>query len=177
MKYTVKGTAVLACAALMIGSVSLTASTPKVQAMGLPNPIVTYDTYESVVKDAGFTPLYLTRDAGFSCYYLSLIGKNTADIGFQRLGQPETTVRVRTMPQKADKSIKDISGIYSVTWKDQVIDGVTVSIAKISDTSYAAHWKVGDYQFSARATGMSAPEFKAILENSLVDNSAHYFVK
>ena len=102
MKYTVKGTAVLACAALMIGSVSLTASTPKVQAMGLPNPIVTYDTYESVVKDAGFTPLYLT------C-------KNTADIGFQRLGQPETTVRVRTIPQKADKSIKDISGIYSVT--------------------------------------------------------------
>lgn len=105
MKYTVKRTAVLACAALMIGSVSLAASTPKVQAMGLPNPIVTYDTYESVVKDAGFTPLYLTRDAGFSCYYLSLIGKNTADIGFQRLGQPETTVRVRTMPQKADKSI------------------------------------------------------------------------
>ena len=152
-------------------------STPKVQAMGLPNPIVTYDTYESVVKDAGFTPLYLTRDAGFSCYYLSLIGKNTADIGFQRLGQPETTVRVRTMPQKADKSIKDISGIYSVTWKDQVIDGVTVSIAKISDTSYAAHWKVGDYQFSAQATGMSAPEFKALLENSLVDDSAHYFVK
>lgn len=33
-------------------------------------------------------PLYLTRDAGFSCYYLSLIGKHTADIGFQRLGQP-----------------------------------------------------------------------------------------
>lgn len=148
MKYTVKRTAVLACAALMIGSVSLAASTPKVQAMGLPNPIVTYDTYESVVKDAGFTPLYLTRDAGFSCYYLSLIGKN-----------------------------KDISGIYSVTWKDQVIDGVTVSIAKISDTSYAAHWKVGDYQFSAQATGMSAPEFKALLENSLVDDSAHYFVK
>ena len=177
MKYTVKRTAVLACAALMIGSVSLAASTPKVQAMGLPNPIVTYDTYESVVKDAGFTPLYLTRDAGFSCYYLSLIGKNTADIGFQRLGQPETTVRVRTMPQKADKSIKDISGIYSVTWKDQVIDGVTVSIAKISDTSYAAHWNVGDYQFSAQATGMSAPEFKALLENSLVDDSAHYFVK
>ena len=148
MKYTVKRTAVLACAALMIGSVSLAASTPKVQAMGLPNPIVTYDTYESVVKDAGFTPLYLTRDAGFSCYYLSLIGKN-----------------------------KDISGIYSVTWKDQVIDGVTVSIAKISDTSYAAHWKVGDYQFSAQATGMSAPEFKALLENSIVDDSAHYFVK
>lgn len=40
MKYTVKRTAVLACAALMIGSVSLAASTPKVQAMGLPNPIV-----------------------------------------------------------------------------------------------------------------------------------------
>lgn len=102
-------------------------------------------------------PLYLTRDAGFSCYYLSLIGK----------------------PQKADKSMKDISGVYSVTWKDQVIDGVPVSIAKINDTSYVAHWKVGDYQFSAQAAGMSAPQFKAILENSLVDvdDSAHYFVK
>lgn len=101
-------------------------------------------------------PLYLTRDAGFSCYYLSLIGKHTADIDFQRLGQPETTVRVRTMPQKADKSMKDISGVYSVIWKDQVIDGVPVS---------------------AQAAGMSAPQFKALLENSLVDDSAHYFVK
>lgn len=115
MKYTVKGTAVLACAALMIGSVSLTASTPKVQAMGLPNPIVTYDTYESVVKDAGFTPLYLTRDAGFSCYYLSLIGKNTADIGFQRLGQPETTVRVRTMPQAPRNSRPSWKTVSSTT--------------------------------------------------------------
>ena len=122
-------------------------------------------------------PLYLTRDAGFSCYYLSLIGKHTADIGFQRLGQPETTVRVRTMPQKADKSMKDISGFYSVTWKDQVIDGIPISIAKINDTSYVAHWKVGNYQFSAQAAGMSAPQFKALLENSLVDDSAHYFVK
>ena len=52
--------------------------------------------------------------------------------------------------------MKDISGVYSVTWKDQVIDGVPVSIAKINDTSYVAHWKV---------------------ENSLVDDSAHYFVK
>lgn len=84
----------------MIGSVSLAASTLKVQAMGLPNPIVTYDTYKSVVKDAGFTPLYLTRDAGFSCYYLSLISKNTADIGFQRLGQPETTVRAARCRRK-----------------------------------------------------------------------------
>lgn len=177
MKHIVKNSLLVACATLMIGSTSFAASTPKVQPIGIPNPIVIYDTYENVVKDAGFTPLYLTRDAGFSCYYLSLIGKHTADIGFQRLGQPETTVRVRTMPQKADKSMKDISGVYSVTWKDQVIDGVPVSIAKINDTSYVAHWKMGDYQFSAQAAGMSAPQFKALLENSLVDDSAHYFVK
>lgn len=177
MKNRVKKSVLLACATLMIGSVSFAASTSKAQIIGMPNPIVTYDTYESAVHTAGFTPLYLTRDAGYSCCYISLIGKHTADLGFQKLGQPETTVRVRTMPQKADKSIKDISGVYSVTWNDQVIDGITVSMAKISDTSYAAHWKVGDYQFSAQASGMSATEFKALLENSLVDDSAHYFVK
>ena len=144
---------------------------------GVPNPIVTYDTYQAAAKTAGFAPLYLTKDAGYSCNYISLISKDTADLGFQKLGQTSTTVRVRTMPQKADKSMKDISGVYSVTWKDQVIDGVPVSIAKINDTSYVAHWKVGDYQFSAQAAGMSAPQFKALLENSLVDDSAHYFVK
>ena len=176
MKHIVKKSVLLACAAFMIGSASLAAG-PKVQPIGMPNPIVSYDTYESAVETAGFTPLYLTRDAGFSCTSINLISKYTADLRFQKLGQPETTVCVRTMPQKVDKSVKDISGVYSVTWNDQVIDGVTVSIAKISDTSYAAHWKVGDYQFSAQATGMSAPEFKALLENSLVDDSAHYFVK
>lgn len=177
MKNIVKKSVLFACATLMIGSTSLAASTPQVQAIGMPDPIVTYDTYENAVHTAGFTPLYLTRDAGYSCTSISLISKHTADLGFQKLGQPETTVRVRTMPQKTDKSVTDISGVYSVTWNDQVIDGVTVSMAKISDTSYAAHWKVGDYQFSAQAEGMSAPEFKALLENSLVDDSAHYFVK
>ena len=98
-------------------------------------------------------PLYLTRDAGFSCYYLSLIGKHTADIGFQRLGQPETTVRVRTMPQKADKSMKGISGVYSVTWKDQVIDGVPVSIAKINDTSYVARRSLESGRLSVLCPG------------------------
>ena len=122
-------------------------------------------------------PLYLTRDAGFSCYYLSLIGKHTADIGFQRLGQPETTVRVRTMSQKADKSMKDISGVYSVTWKDQVIAGGPVIIAKINNASSGAHTQGGAGRVSAQAAGMSAPQFKALLENSLVDDSAHYFVK
>lgn len=177
MKGSLKKSVLLAGAALMISSVSLAANTSDGRFIGMPNPIVTYDTYESAVHTAGFTPLYLTRDAGYSCYYISLIGKHTADLGFQKLGQPETTVRVRTMPQKADTTVKDISGVYSVTWKDQVIDGQTVSMAKISDTSYVAHWKVGDYQFSAQASGMSAPEFKALLENSLVDDSAHYFVK
>lgn len=177
MKGSLKKSVLLAGAALMISSVSLAANTSDGRFIGMPNPIVTYDTYESAVHTAGFTPLYLTRDAGYSCYYISLIGKHTADLGFQKLGQPETTVRVRTMPQKADTTAKDISGVYSVTWKDQIIDGQTVSMAKISDTSYVAHWKVGDYQFSAQASGMSALEFKSLLENSLVDDSAHYFVK
>lgn len=73
MKHIVKNSLLVACATLMIGSTSFAASTPKVQPIGIPNPIVIYDTYENVVKDAGFTPLYLTRDAGFSCYYLSLV--------------------------------------------------------------------------------------------------------
>lgn len=81
------------------------------------------------------------------------------------------------MPQKAAKGTNDISGVYSVTWKDQVIDGTTVSVAKISDNSYAAHWKVGDYLFSAQAENMSAAEFQSLLEDSLVDASTHYFVK
>ena len=102
------------------------------------NPIVTYDTYQAAAKTAGFAPLYLTKDAGYSCNYISLISKDTADLGFQKLGQTSTTVRVRTMPQKAAKGTNDISGVYSVTWKDQVIDGTTVSVAKTNHKKEAA---------------------------------------
>ena len=105
---------------------------------GVPNPIVTYDTYQAAAKTAGFAPLYLTKDAGYSCNYISLISKDTADLGFQKLGQTSTTVRVRTMPQKAAKGTNDISGVYSVTWKDQVIDGTTVSVAKTNHKKEAA---------------------------------------
>ena len=178
MTKVVKRAALLACTACLLTSASFAASPAKeARLAGVPNPIVTYDTYQAAAKTAGFAPLYLTKDAGYSCNYISLISKDTADLGFQKLGQTSTTVRVRTMPQKAAKGTKDISGVYSVTWKDQGIDGTTVSVAKISDNSYAAHWKVGDYLFSAQAENMSAAEFQSLLEDSLVDASTHYFVK
>lgn len=62
---------------------------------GVPNPIVTYDTYQAAAKTAGFAPLYLTKDAGYSCNYISLISKDTADLGFQKLGQTSTSASAR----------------------------------------------------------------------------------
>ena len=146
----------LTCTACTLVSTCIASSTEINTKVGIPNPIVTYDTYQELAKKAGFTPLYLTRDSGYSCTNISLIGRDTADLSFQKLGNPSINIHVRTMLQKQPSTTKDISGIYNVEWKEQVIDGVTVYIAKLNDMSYAAHWNVDDYQFAAQADNINS---------------------
>ena len=167
----------LTCTACTLVSTCIASSTEINTKVGIPNPIVTYDTYQELAKKAGFTPLYLTRDSGYSCTNISLIDRDTADLAFQKLGRPSTNVHVRTMLQKQPPTTKDVSGIYGAKWEESVIDGVTVYIAKLDDTSYAAHWTVDDYQFAAQADNINSAEFQALLENSLVQASSHYFIK
>lgn len=177
MMSRIRKIALLTCTVCTLVSPCMASSTEFGTKVGTSNPIVTYDTYQELAKKAGFTPLYLTRDSGYSCTNISLIGRDTAELSFQKLGSPSTKAHIRTMLQKQPSTTKDISGIYDAKWKEQVIDGITVYIAKLNDTSYAAHWNVDDYQFAAQVDNINSTEFQALLENSLVQASSHYFIK
>lgn len=140
----------------------------------MPNPIVKYQSYDDAVNAVGFMPLYLPKISGYSCNYISVIGNKMADLGFQKQGEVNSKLRVRTALQ-ASFSSDDISGIYSVTWDHKNIDDTDISIAKINENSYAAHWKTGKYLFSVQAEEVSYSDFMSLLSDALVDLSAYYY--
>lgn len=142
-----------------------------------PNPIVQYNTYQEAAEVAGFTPLYLPEVSGYACDYISLIDKDTADLGFSRMGDSDVTLRVRTALTK--KAPSNLSGVYSVDWNKETIGNTEVRIAQIDNLGdeFVATWKVGDYTFSAQSKGLSGAAFRNILENGLIDTSNHYFSK
>lgn len=142
---------------------------------GMPNPIITYDTYDQARQVVGFAPLYLTRDSGYSCNYISVISKNLADLGFQKLGST-ATVRVRTLLRAKDQGTHgNISGVYGAEWKKETIHGQTVYTARLNTNEYAAYWQNDTYLFSVQAEGITYADFQNLLENSLINDTLHYF--
>lgn len=170
-------------AALLVLSGSGMALAEEAKPIGMPNPIVTYASYQQAAKVLGFRPLTMTLDSGYTCDYISVIGKNTADLGFAKLGNTGTgyqpSVRVRTASKKA-VTANDISGVYGAKWEKVRIHDVDVKIAQLKDPnigqgSFAAVWETDKYLFSAQAENMQAAEFRSLLENSLIDDTVHYF--
>jgi hypothetical protein len=141
---------------------------------GMPNPITTYDTYGEAASVAHFRPLYLPMATGYDCHSVSLIDKTVADLRFVKRSDQQVSLRVRTAQKSANLGT-DISGVYSVTWQDKLIDGHSVSLATIKQNSYVAHWQQGTYLFSAEGENMSYTEFIDILRDGLVDMSEHYY--
>ncbi|WP_196599784.1 hypothetical protein [Pectinatus frisingensis] len=158
----------------IMGTNTLAAAPSLDTSTGMPNPIVVYKTYDEAANAAGFNPLYLPKLSGYTCNYISLIEKKTIDLGFQKQGDVNKNLRIRTA-LKDDFTDDDISGAYSVAWEPQIIDNVKVYVGKINRNTYAAHWKQGKYLFSANAKGVSQLEFKLLLSDGLVDLSNHYF--
>ena len=162
------------CITIAVLSVGMNAFATE-PAAGLPSPIRTYDSYEAAASAVGFVPLYMTKDSGYTCTYISTISNDVVDLGFQKLGQSDRTIRVRTAKARNDMGVEGISGIYGVTWQKKVIDGITVYVTQVDEQTVAAHWKQGNYNFSAQGTNLSYVEFMSLLENSLVYDTAHYF--
>lgn len=168
-----KRTLAVASACLVLAPAAFAATPAK--GVQIPNPIVAYDTYDAAAKAAGFTPLYLTKDSGYACTYISVISKELADLGFTKLGQPDTTLRVRTALKKNNKN-NNLSGIYGAKWEKKTVNGKEVQIAKLGDNEYAAQWDQGKYSFAAQAKGLEGAAFESLLSNSLVDVTDHYFL-
>lgn len=162
---------------LMLTAAALCTGAVQAKNVGMPNPIVEYNTYQEAANVTGFAPLYLPEVSGYACDYISVISGKTADLGFSRMGDSDVTLRVRTALNKNAGS--NLSGVYSVDWDKETIGDTEVRIAQIDNLGeeYVAMWRVGDYTFSAQSKGLSGAAFRNILENGLVDTSTHYFNK
>jgi hypothetical protein len=163
----------IASACLVLAPAAFAA--PQAKGAQIPNPIVNYDSYADAAKVLGYAPLYLTKDSGYACTHISLISKEMADLGFARLGQPDTTLRIRTALNKVNKD-NNLSGIYGAKWEKKTVNGEEVQIAKLGDKEYAAMWNQGKYSFSVQAKGLDGAGFASLLSNSLVDTTDHYFL-
>lgn len=148
---------------------------PQAKGAQIPNLMVNYDSYADAAKVLGYAPLYLTKDSGYACTYISLISKEMADLGFARLGQQDTTLRIRTTLNKVNKN-GNLSGIYGAKWEKKTVNGEEVQIAKLGDKEYAAQCNQGKYAFSVQAKGLDGAGFESLLSNSLVDTTEHYFL-
>ena len=148
--------------------------------VGMPNPMVEYGSVRDAARAAGFTPLYLPALSGYHVSFVYVIDKTTVDIGYTRDGDANTTLRLRTA-RSSSLQTRDISGIYSVEWKDKTLDDVPVAIASVPALSkdvrdgYAAHWSVDGWLFSVYAEQIAQPEFLHLLQDGLIDLSRHYY--
>ena len=60
-------------------------------------------------------------------------------------------------------------------WKDIEIGSTVVSVAKLSDKSFAAHWIEGGYAFSFMGENMKEKDFESLLSGYFIDVTEHVF--
>ena len=68
-----------------------------------------------------------------------------------------------------------VSGVYTGKWKDIEIGSTVVSVAKLSDKSFAAHWIEGGYAFSFMGENMKEKDFESLLSGYFIDVTEHVF--
>ena len=144
--------------------------------VAVPNPIVTYSTFEDAAKKVGFIPLYIPRKSGFAMNYIAVIGGNMAEIRYGKRWEPTVTLSVRTYKRSPGEELKDISGVHGVKWKVDLSSGMTIYIARLNNNTNAAAWSVGQYTFAAMTENLSFAAFHAFIVEELVDLCNHYFI-
>lgn len=160
---------------LILGASSVVAAAPVTGREQIPNPYVSYATYQDAARVLGFCPLTLSRDSGYVLDGAFVIGGHSADLSFVRLGQIDTTVRIRTALKKKI-SKENLSGIYGIKWNKQPVNKTILNIAQLKPQSFAACWETGNYVFAVQGKGMEKAAFQNLLTNSLVEDTEHYFI-
>ncbi|MBQ7704828.1 MAG: hypothetical protein IJT73_05295 [Selenomonadaceae bacterium] len=146
------------------------------QNVSLPNPILTYASFNEVVQAVNFTPLYVPKKSGYNITAMMTINNRVAEIRYNRKWEPNVSLHVRTYKRAAGEELKDISGVYGVKWRVNVVGGITVYIAKIDENKHVAAWAVGNYTFSAYVENLAFAAFHAFVSDELVDLSTHYYL-
>ncbi len=141
----------------------------------IPNPIKNYSSFAEITQAVNFTPLYIPKKSGYTITSMLTIN-NLAEIRYSRKWEPSVSLHIRTYKRAPGEELKDISGVNGVKWRINVVDDVTVYIAKIDENKHVAAWAVGNYTFSAYVENLSFAAFYSFVSDELVDLSTHYFV-
>ena len=145
-------------------------------AVGMPNPIVSYNTFDEMVEELGYVPLYVPKSSGYIINYMSIIGEKVADLRFNRRWETEVKLSVRTYKRADGEELKDISGVNGVKWRVDLSGGIPIYLARINENSNAAAWSVGNYTFAATTENLSFAAFRTLVFEELADLSEHYFI-
>lgn len=185
-----KSAAMLAAAVLLVfGTVSAEAAaaaeesvpTEKIQEIGMPNPIVSYDTIAEMEIVLGFTPLTLPASSGYVCTNMSIVSGVTANMEYTakgRLQDEGSSLTVRSAElAKVDDLKGDISGVYGAKWEKKQVGQSVVYIAKLADDSFAARWVNERYAFSFVGHKISQDKFLSFLRDFLVPQTERDFVE
>ena len=146
------------------------------QNINLPNPIVSYASFNEIVQAVGFTPLYIPKKSGYTITAMVMIDGKIAEVRYSRKWEPAVSLHVRTYRRAAGEELKDISGVHGVKWRVNVANGISTYVAKIEENKQVAAWAVGNYTFSAYVENLSFAAFYALVADELVDLSQHYYL-
>ena len=141
--------------------------------IGIPNPLVEYNSYERLGQVVGFDPLFLTESFGYKVDDYIAISRETADIRYSN--DKGAKLMVRSEKMKQSEAAKDISGVYTGKWEEKRIGNAQVYVAKTGSHSFAAHWTTGGYAFAVTGEGMNEKEFNHLLTGYFVDITDHYY--
>lgn len=145
--------------------------------VGMPNPIVSYKTFEECVEELGYIPLYVPKRSGFTLNSISIIGGNVADLRYGRRWETEVNLMVRTYKRPVGEELRDISGVQGVKWRVDLSGDTPIYLARINENANAAAWSIGQYTFAAMTENLNFASFRTLVFEELADLSAHYFIE
>lgn len=141
--------------------------------IGIPNPLVQYESYERLGQVVGFQPLFLAKSFGYRVDSYIAISRQLADIRYSNDDGARLAVRSALRDRK--NGAEDISGVYTGKWEKKEISHSTVYVAKTDEKTYTARWVTGGFAFAVTGEDMSEEEFSRILSGYFVDMAEHYY--
>ena len=144
--------------------------------VGVPNPVQSFGSFEEIVDELGYIPLYVPKGTGYNLNYMATIGGTVGELRYSRRWETEVNLVVRTYKRPKGEELRDISGIRGVKWRVDLSGGTPIYLARVGENANAAAWAIGQYTFAATADNLSFAAFRTLVFDELADLSSHYFV-
>lgn len=129
--------------------------------IGMPNPMVPYDTFEELSKACDFKILYPSDTKNYTEFKYFLISDNLADCRLTDKNNKDIEITYRS-----SKGNNDISGYHGFTPTNSKINDVEVHTYK-TDDGFATWWTNNDMAYSISAKNINENEYKTLLEDAI----------